>query len=254
MDDPAIALELARAAAVVIRSASVDSVSYKDDASPVTDVDAAAEAVMLEMLADARPDDAAVAEESGLAGSSSRRWFIDPLDGTVNFINGIPQVSVSVGLWENDNPLAAAIVDVYRGEEFTAAAGRGAFLDGRPIAASQRTDLHPAVIATGFPYDHRDDPDRYADALRSVLAKVQGLRRLGSAALDLAWTAAGRFDGYYETGIAPWDIAAGLLLVTEAGGLATDFEGVAATPASKAIVCAGPGLHAELRQLVSQSF
>jgi myo-inositol-1(or 4)-monophosphatase len=251
MDDQTLALDLARAGAAVVRSAMSSTVSYKSDSSPVTDVDAAAEATIKGMLAEARPDDAVVAEESGVSGEGGRRWYIDPLDGTVNFINGIPQVAVSVGLWDSDIALVGAIVDVFRGEEFTVGAGKGAFLGSERLRASGRRDLHPAVVATGFPYDHREAPDRYASALRNVLAKVQGLRRFGSAALDLAWTAAGRFDGYYETGVAPWDIAAGLLLVTEAGGVATDFAGLRATPSSPAVVAAGPGIHAELRELVA---
>jgi myo-inositol-1(or 4)-monophosphatase len=254
MDDLTLALELARAGAAAVRSGASSTVSYKSDSSPVTEIDAAAEATIKGMLAEVRPNDAVVAEESGPSGACTRRWYIDPLDGTVNFINGIPQVAVSVGLWEDDSPLVGAIVDVFRGEEFTAAAGTGAFLGGDRLTASGRSDLHPAVVATGFPYDHRETPERYASALRHVLAKVQGLRRFGSAALDLAWTAAGRFDGYYETGIAPWDIAAGLLLVTEAGGVASDFEGLPATPNSPTVVAAGPGIHAELRQLVAAAF
>ncbi len=148
----------------------------------------------------------------------------------------------------------AVVHDVFRGEVFSAAAGRGAFLDGRPATVSGRTDLYPAVVATGFPYDHRDDAGFYVEALRQVLARVQGIRRLGSAALDLAWTAAGRFDGYYETGIAPWDIAAGILLVREAGGIVSDMAGAPAAPDSPAIVAAGPGVHAELLELVAAAF
>jgi myo-inositol-1(or 4)-monophosphatase len=254
MDDLALALEVARTGAAVVAGARARSVSYKDDASPVTEVDRAAEEAMLAVLRQARPGDAVMAEESGSSGADARTWYLDPLDGTVNFINGIPQVSVSVGLWEGAEPLAAAIVDVFRGEEFTAARGAGAFADGVRLAASPRTDLGPAVVATGFPYGHRDDADFYTAALRAVLERVQGIRRLGSAALDLAWTAAGRFDGYYETGVGPWDIAAGIILVTEAGGIVTDFAGEPATPASPGVVAAGRGLHAELLELTGGAF
>ncbi len=254
MDDLSLALYVARAGAEVVRSATASTVSYKSDTSPVTEIDAAAEAEIKKILAAQRPDDAVVAEESEVSGEGSRRWFIDPLDGTVNFINGIPHVAISVGLWEDDQPAVAVVIDVFRGEEFTAAAGQGAFFGDVRLEVSSRTDLYPSVVATGFPYSHRDDPERYAAALQVVLAKVQGVRRFGSAALDLAWTAAGRLDGYYETGIAPWDIAAGLLLVTEAGGVTSDFSGRPAVPASGSVLVAGPGIHAELLELVSGAF
>ena len=254
MDDLTLALEMGRAAAAVVRGSSPKSVEYKSDDSPVTEVDKAAEDAMLSLLRAARPDDAIIAEESGRSDPAARTWYLDPLDGTVNFINGIPQVSVSIGLWEAGEPLVATVVDVFRGEEFTAVAGGGAFRDGEPITASGRSDLGPAVVATGFPYDHREDADRYTTALRSVLARVQGIRRYGSAALDLAWVAAGRFDGYYETGVGPWDIAAGILLVQEAGGIITSLPGGTASPASPGVIAAGPGLHAQLSELVRGAF
>ena len=254
MDDLSLALHVARAGAEVVRSATASTVTYKSDTSPVTEIDAAAETTIKQILASQRPDDAVVAEESEVTGGGIRRWYIDPLDGTVNFINGIPHVAISVGLWEEEEPRVAAVVDVFRGDEFTAVAGEGAFLGEARLGVSARSDLYPSVVATGFPYSHRDDPERYAAALHVVLAEVQGVRRFGSAALDLAWTAAGRLDAYYETGISPWDIAAGLLLVTEAGGVTTDFSGNRALPTSGSVMAAGPGIHAELLELVAGAF
>ena len=254
MDDLSLALEMGRTAAEVIRDSNPQNVSYKDDDSPVTEVDKAAEDAMLELLRSARPDDAVIAEESGKTDAATRTWYLDPLDGTVNYINGIPQVSVSIGLWQGDEPLVAVVVDVFRGEEFTAVAGEGAFVNGSPMQVSSRDDLGPAVVATGFPYDHRDDADHYTTALRSVLAEVQGIRRFGSAALDLAWVAAGRFDGYYETGVGPWDVAAGILLVKEAGGVITAMSGEPATPSDGAVIAAGAGVHEALANLVAGAF
>lgn len=255
MEDLDLAIEAARAGAGVVlgRFGSPGAADYKDDDSPVTAVDRDAETVILSVLQKARPDDAILSEEgAGDAGAGAgRRWIVDPLDGTVNFMNGIPQVSVSVALYDGDRPLAGVVKDVVTGEEFTAAAGRGAHLNGSAIVASSRAELHTAVVATGFPYDHRERADELIAVVAAVLGHVQGIRRFGSAALDLAWTAAGRFDGYFELSLSPWDIAAGLLLVTEAGGLATDVEGLPAVPGTSEIVAAGPGIHDELRSIVA---
>lgn len=255
MDDLDLAIEAARAGAGVVlgRFGSPGAARYKADDSPVTAVDRDAETAVLEVIREARPDDAILSEEgAGTAGAKAGRlWIVDPLDGTVNFMSGIPQVSVSVALYLDDAPLAGVVKDVVTGEEFTAGVGKGAHLNGSSITASSRNDLHTAVVATGFPYDHRSRADELVAVLAAVLRKVQGVRRFGSAALDLAWTAAGRFDGYYELGVSPWDIAAGLMLVTEAGGVATDLDGESAVPGSKAIVAAGPGIHAELRSIVA---
>lgn len=255
MDDLELAIEAARAGAAVVlgRFGAPGAADYKVDDSPVTAVDRDAEAAVLGVIQRARPGDGILSEEgAGAAGADAgRRWIIDPLDGTVNFMSGIPQVSVSVALYDGDDPLVGVVRDVVTGEEFTAAAESGAYLDGSPISASSRSDLHTAVVATGFPYDHRQRADELGAVVAAVLARVQGIRRFGSAALDLAWTAAGRFDGYFELSVSPWDIAAGMLLVTEAGGLTTNVEGSTAVPGTTELIAGGPGIHPELRSIVA---
>lgn len=255
MDDLSVALTAARAGAAVVRAGlgAATAAGYKRDRSPVTAIDRAAEEAILAVIIDARPDDAVVAEEGGdrRATRGARRWIVDPLDGTVNFLHGIPQVAVSVACFDADEGLAGVVIDVVRGEVFSAVRGEGTRLDGVPVRVSDCTDLTPAVIATGFPYDHRDHADDYAAALGGVLARVQGVRRFGSAALDMAWVACGRFDGYFELGVAPWDVAAGLVLVAEAGGTVSSVDGAPAVLTTGLVVAAGPGIHEELRQIVA---
>ena len=165
-------------------------------------------------------------------------------------MHGIPQVAVSVALYDGDSALAAAIADPIRDELFTSEAGSGAHCNGRPIAVSGADELTGTVMATGFFYDHDRYAADYTRPLTAVLERVNGVRRFGSAALDLAWTAAGRFDGYWELGVSPWDIAAGMMLVREAGGVATDPYGQRATPDTRLIVAAASGVHEPLRLLV----
>ena len=228
MDDLAVAQEVGRAGAALVRQAIGQRVEaqFKSDANPVTEIDQAAERAMLEVLRRLRPRDAVLAEESGGDDwSSPRIWLIDPLDGTVNFIHGIPQVAVSVALWDQGVPQAAMIIDVHRHEEFTAVAGEGAQLNGSRLSVSAEAELGRAIIATGFPYDRDVHGREYARTMGEVLIRSQGVRRFGSAALDLAWVACGRYEGYWESGIQPWDAGAGVLLVTEAGGTVTNGDG-----------------------------
>lgn len=252
MDDLRVAIEAARAGGAIVAEhfgASPDP-EYKGKFDPVTAVDYAAEAAVLAVLASHRPDDAVMAEESGGALHAGRHWIVDPLDGTVNFIHGIPQVSVSVALYEGDRGLVGVVFDPLRNELFTAAHQKGARLNGDVISVSSTGALHRSIIATGFPYDHDVKADSLSVVLREVLRKVNGLRRFGSAALDLAWVAAGRFDGYWELGIAPWDGAAGLILVREAGGVVTDPLGRESSPSLGLIVASNGILHDSLRTIV----
>ncbi len=191
-------------------------VEQKGRLDPVTEIDRASEAAIVSILSTHRPEDGLLGEEGTARGSAGRRWIIDPLDGTVNFIHGIPQVAVSVALWDGDQPLAGVVVDVIRDEVFAAASGKGATRDGAPIQPSSVTELHRAVVATGFPYDHDLHAVDYLKPVAAVLARVNGLRRIGSAALDLCWVACGRFDAYWEYSISPWDGAAGAIIA--AGG------------------------------------
>lgn len=253
MTDLEVALEAARAGGAIVAGAfgNIQQAEFKGAVDPVTAVDHAAEDAILRVLHDRRPADAVLAEERGGSRDlSGRHWIVDPLDGTVNFLHGIPQVSIAVGLYEDGRPLAGVVFDPLRREEFAAATGAGATLNGRPIGVSTRP-LTEAVIATGFPYDRRKNGETYAHIVGKVVAQARGIRRFGSAALDLSWVAAGRLDGYWEFGLAPWDIAAAMVIVLEAGGLVSDAAGRASTLFDHVYVAGGEPLHGELRALLS---
>lgn len=254
MDLRQLSVDAAIAGAAVVAAAfgSRHAATMKSDDSPVTEVDAAAEAAVLRVLDAAVPNDAVVSEEgSGRPGTTGRRWYIDPLDGTVNFMNGIPHVGVSIAVYDDDGPLAASVVDPLRPEVFHAARGEGAELGSRRIGVSDQAELRNAVVVTGFPYDHRRRAAELLRPIQALLEQVQGVRRLGSAALDLAWVAAGRFDVYYEPAIAPWDTAAGILIVNEAGGVVSDLAGRPSTPEMFPIVASNGLLHDEVIDLVA---
>lgn len=253
MNDLDVAVEASAAAAGVLRRLFGTNLPahYKGPIDPVTAADEAAEEALLAVIRRERPADSILSEEGGGGtGTSDRSWVVDPMDGTVNFVNGIPHIAVSVGLWEGNSPLVGVIRDVLRDEVFTAVRGSGAFMNGGAIHVTDKTHMKRAVFATGYPYDHREHAAAYGAVTSAVLQHVQGIRRFGSAALDLAWTAAGRYDGYFELGVAPWDMAAGTLLVTEAGGVVTDPRGHAPTLATALIVAANPAFHEQLRQTV----
>jgi myo-inositol-1(or 4)-monophosphatase len=224
-----VALEAAHAGAAVIRDAfgKANSPTFKTSAvDPVTATDHAAEAAILEVLGSRRPDDVTLSEESGGAGWDGERvWIADPLDGTVNFVHGLPHVAVSVALWDMGEPVAGVVIDVTRDEIFTAETGGGAFLDGRPVHVSAESHLRRCLAVTGFPYDRTERAEVYGSVFTRVLASVQGIRRTGSAALDMCYIGCGRFDVYWELGVKPWDCAAALIVVNEAGGRYTSFGG-----------------------------
>jgi len=252
MNDLELAIAAARAGGVILRDGFDRGVEahYKRRFDPVTDIDHASEAKVLSIISEHRPEDAVLAEESGGTIPEGRIWIVDPLDGTVNFVHGIPHVAVSVGLWEDNQPLAGVIYDPLRDECFSASAGGGAFLNGKPIGVSSTTDLDLSVTATGFPYDHGDYADEYAHVLGAVLASVNGIRRFGSAALDLAWVAAGRYEAYWELGIQPWDQAAGIVIVREAGGRVTDLRGVESVPAAPMVLSSNGTVHEALQAII----
>lgn len=253
MNEIAVAVAAAQAGASIVADGFGTKVTadFKGRNDPVTSVDRAAEAAIVDLLRDLQPGDGLLAEEGSGSATGGRRWVVDPLDGTVNYIHGIPHVAVSVALWEDDNPLVAVVIDPLRNETFTAEAGMGCRLNGDLIAVSGREGLSGAVVATGFPYDHDRYASGYAATVGAVLAEVNGLRRLGSAALDLAWVAAGRYDAYWEFSLSPWDVAAGVLLVQEASGRSTDVNGSPTTLEHGAIVAGTPGVHEPVRALVA---
>ena len=252
MHDIDLALEAARAGARIVASGfrSVSAAEMKGAVDPVTEVDRAAESAIISVITAARPRDGILAEEGGATGApSGRRWVIDPLDGTVNFVHGLPHVAVSVCLEDEDGGLAAVIIDPIRAEEFTAIRGGGAFLDGSDIHVSSRSPISEALIATGFAYDRRERGPDYARVVGAVLGVARGVRRMGSAALDLAWLACGRLDGHWEFSLLPWDIASGLLLISEAGGRLTNSAG--GPPHHTDLVASNGLIHEELRRVVA---
>jgi myo-inositol-1(or 4)-monophosphatase len=253
-----IAVRAARRAGAIINRAARDvdllSVTRKRHNDFVTEVDKAAEQAVIEILHRAYPDHAILAEESGakagLAGESEYTWIIDPLDGTTNFIHGFPQYAVSIGLQHKGVLAQGVIYDPTKNELFTATRGRGAYLNERRIRVSKRTQLNEALIGTGFPFRDLEGLTEYLAMFRELTLRTAGIRRAGAAALDIAYVAAGRLDGFWEMGLSPWDMAAGALLVQEAGGLVGDFEGEAGYLASGRILCGNPKIFAQLVQIL----
>ena len=224
-----IAIGAARAAgAFIVRYLDrVDTldVSTKYMNELVTQVDKEAEAIICAEIRKAYPHHAILAEESGAAGEGEYRWIIDPLDGTTNYVHGFPQFCVSIALEHRGRLEQGVVFDPLRQELFTASRGAGARLDDRRIRVSRRTGLEGALLGTGFPFRGDYDLDTYLATLRALVPRTGGVRRAGAAALDLAYVAAGRLDGFWEFGLAPWDMAAGVLLIREAGGLVADADG-----------------------------
>ena len=227
---------------------------FKGEVDPVTVADRESEAVIIAAIKAARPEDDILAEESGGDPLGRERvWIIDPLDGTVNFLHGVPHVGVSIALYEQGMPRVGVVADVFRDEVFTAAAGAGAWRNGEPISVSRQDDLGAALVATGLPYDRRHFADLYARILGETLKHVQGIRRMGTASLDLAWVACGRYDAFWELKLAPWDVAAGILLVGEAGGHITDLVGSPARPGDRAVVASNGALAETFRHRVASA-
>lgn len=230
----------------------------KGAVDPVTEIDRAAEVAIRRIISGHFPNDNILGEEGGgPAWNIGRVWIIDPLDGTVNFVHRIPQVAVSVALWENGIPLVGVVTDVSRNEEFVAVAGEGASVNGIPIRVSDTDSLEDSLVVTGFPYDRRQHAAAYLKVVEAVMVRTRGMRRFGAAALDLAWVACGRFDAYWEhggsQGVKPWDLAAGALLVTEAGGTVTDHTGEINRLETPAIVATNGKVHEDLRSIVGQN-
>lgn len=225
----AVATTAAKAAGVLLRdyARSGFRIAYKNPINLVTDADHAAEQSVIEHIRKQFPDHGLLAEERGAVPqpSSSYRWIIDPLDGTTNFAHGFPFYCVSVGVECDGVPIVGAVYDPSRDELFTACVGKGACVNGTPIAVSATETLDRALLVTGFAYDIRETPDNNLDHFSRFALSAQGMRRTGSAALDLCYVAAGRFDGFWEVKLNPWDMAAGVVIVREAGGTVTDFGG-----------------------------
>ncbi|MCX7136405.1 MAG: inositol monophosphatase family protein, partial [Proteobacteria bacterium] len=223
------AVKAARRAGTIINRASQNldilTVTTKAANDYVSEVDRAAEDAIVRVLQEAYPSHAILAEESGASGKSEFQWIIDPLDGTTNFLHGFPQYAVSIALTQKGVLSQAVIYDPVHNDLFTASRGRGAYLNDKRLRISKRINLQKSLIGTGFPFREFSQIDAYLAMFRDLTQKTAGLRRAGSAALDLAYVAAGRLDGFWEFGLSPWDMAAGSLLIIEAGGLVGDLEG-----------------------------
>jgi len=212
----------------------------------VSEIDLMAESVILRTIQDAYPEHGILAEESGKSGDSEYQWIIDPLDGTTNYLHGFPVFAVSIALMHKNELKVAVIYDPMRDEMFTAANGEGAFLNQHRIRVSGQRNMKFALIGTGFPFRNYDNLDVYLAMFRSILPKVSGIRRPGAAALDLAYLAAGRLDGFWEIGLSVWDIAAGVLIIKEAGGVVSDFANQDNFLESGNIVAGSAEIHQEL--------
>ena len=252
-----VAIKAARAAGSLINRAALDvesvRISQKLVNDFVTEVDHAAEKAIIETLLTAYPGHGIWAEESGRehgAQDSEFVWIIDPLDGTTNFIHGLPIYCVSIALTVKGKVEQAVVYDPTRNDLFTATKGRGAFMNDRRLRVSKRIRLKDCLISTGFPFRQGDDFNTYLRMMGDMMQRTAGLRRPGAAALDLAYVAAGFTDGFFETGLQPWDTAAGSLLVTEAGGLVGNFTGEAGADFldQRECMAANPRIYAQLVQ------
>jgi myo-inositol-1(or 4)-monophosphatase len=250
------AVKAARRAGSIITRASQNldilQVRSKTHNDYVSEVDNAAEQAIIDILHEAYPDHAILGEESGEQGTSADfLWIIDPLDGTTNFLHGFPQYCVSIALQHRGVLEQAVIYDPNRNDLYTATKGRGAFLNDRRIRVGKRTRLQEALVGTGLPFRDFTHIDTYLAMFKDMMLKTSGLRRPGSAALDLAYVACGWYDGFWEIGLSKWDIAAGALLVQEAGGLVGDFEGNESWLETGNIVAGNPRVFGQMLQVLA---
>lgn len=245
-----IAVRAARAAGnVIIRQ--IDHVqdlpiSEKSRNDFVTEVDRQAETMIIDTILKTYPDHAILAEESGEQGKSEYVWIIDPLDGTTNYLHGFPQYAVSIALQHKGLLNQAVIYDPLRQELFTASRGDGAYLNERRIRVSNRKHLTGALLGTGFPFKEGARIEQYLETFRTLFPKTAGIRRAGAASLDLAYVACGRLDGFWEFGLKPWDMAAGVLLIEEAGGMISDFKGGNSYLQTGNIIAGSPKIFTEI--------
>ena len=253
-----IAVKAARAAGAVINRAALDleviKVGSKGPNDFVSEVDRRAEEVIIRILLEAYPGHGILAEESGRehgARDSEYVWIIDPLDGTTNFLHGFPVYAVSIALAHRGVVQQAVVYDPTRNDLFFSSKGRGAFLNDRRLRVSKRLRLSDSLIGTGFPFRKGDNFKRYVKMFEEVMQSCAGLRRPGAAALDLCYVAAGYYDGFFETGLSPWDVAAGSLIITEAGGLIGNFTGESDYLYQREVVAGNPKVYGQLVQILA---
>ncbi|MFD2532076.1 inositol monophosphatase family protein [Gracilimonas halophila] len=232
------------------------SIELKGKNDLITDADVASENKIIEILTEAFPEDAILAEESSQRTElpSGRVWIIDPIDGTTNFAHGFPAYCVSIALWDNKSPKVALVLEVAKQELFTALEGEGAYLNGKSIHVSGNNDPSASLIGTGFPYRDLHLVDDYLKLFKRLMEKTHGVRRPGTAAWDLCNVACGRFEGFYEYGLSAWDVAAGSLIIKEAGGVVTDWRGESDWLFGKRIIAGNEAVHAFLGKEIRQCF
>jgi myo-inositol-1(or 4)-monophosphatase len=253
------AVEAARKAGALLVSRMAEGrptgITRKGVLDYVTQADRDSEEMIRRIVLARFPDHSFLAEEGGLeAGREDALWVVDPLDGTINYMSSLPIFSVSVGFMAGGRVEAGVVYDPSRDELFSAVRGRGAFLNGRPIRTNDVSDLSRSVVITGFPHQVRGQIEAYLVGFREIFAISAGIRRLGSAALDLCYTAAGRADGFWEPKLSPWDVAAGSLIATEAGAVVTDFDGTNGYVRGGSIISAPPKIHPILLDIVRRTF
>ena len=255
-----IALKAARAACTIMNRASDNlsslEVHKKAHHDYVSEVDMACERTIIDILREAYPTHQILAEETGVTGpeKSAFQWIIDPLDGTTNFLHGFPQYAVSIALKRENEVIEAVVADPVANEVFTATRGVGAFVNGRRLRVSKRSQMAEALVGTGFPFRRTDDYDAFLKVFKEVAQSTSGLRRAGAASLDLAYVAAGRLDAFWEANLKSWDMATGSLLVLEAGGLVTDFKGESDYLEKGQIIAGTPKIFGQLLPMVQRNY
>ncbi len=259
MNDIELAIEAARRGAAILlkywEQIGKEDAHIKARNDWVSRADKESEAAIISLISDNRPDDVFLGEESGLsaaAGPNGRTWIIDPLDGTSNYLQHFPVWSISIALRQRDEVIAGLVYEPLRDIFFSAERGAGAYRDGKRMEVSTQPAVEGAFLATGFPFRAQQFVATYCRIFEDVVSIAKGVRRAGSAALDLAYTAAGVFDGFFEMHLAPWDVAAGSLLVTEAGGRISDFSGGQRWLERGNIVGAPPGIHEDLIRMIGR--
>ena len=251
-----LAIKTAKEAGDILREnlGKIKRIDCKGGINLVTDIDRLAEERALSIIREKYPSHDILTEERRMEEKGSQyKWIIDPLDGTTNYVHGYPRYCISIALEKDGEVILGVVYDPVPDELFLAEKGKGATLNGRKISVSKIDELDKSLLATGFPYDRREKADEYLKIYREFMLNAQGVRRDGSAALNLCYTANGRFDGFWEEQLAPWDVAAGSLIVTEAGGRVTDFKGEKADIYGKDIVASNGKIHREMEEIITKT-
>lgn len=251
-----LAIRAAKEAGDILRKnlGKIKRIDYKGRVSLVTDIDRLAEERVLSIIREKYPSHDILTEESRIKEKGNQyKWIIDPLDGTTNYVHEYPRYCVSIALEKDSEVILGVVYDPVPDELFLAEKGKGSTLNGKRISVSKIDELDKGLLATGFPYDRRERADEYLKLYREFMLNSQGIRRDGAAALNLCYTANGRFDGFWEEQLAPWDVAAGSLIVTEAGGEVTDFKGDKIDIYEKEILASNGKIHREMEEIIKKS-